>query len=182
MDRYQELLKKTAVAGQEQLLRFWNELSDAEREELAAQIEAIDFSVMANLIREYVLNKPKTEIPDDLGPAPYFPLVPRDAEQAALYKRAIERGVELLKAGKVSCLTVAGGQGTRLGFDGPKGTYPIGPVTGRPLFRYFAESIRRAGEKFGHPLTWYIMTSLLNRAQAGTGVLLHAGDDARVRI
>ena len=163
MDRYQELLKKTAVAGQEQLLRFWNELSDAEREELAAQIEAIDFSVMANLIREYVLNKPKTEIPDDLGPAPYFPLVPRDAEQAALYKHAIERGVELLKAGKVSCLTVAGGQGTRLGFDGPKGTYPIGPVTGRPLFRYFAESIRRAGEKFGHPLTWYIMTSLLNR-------------------
>ena len=163
MDRYQELLKKTAVAGQEQLLRFWNELSDAEREELAAQIEAIDFSVMANLIREYVLNKPKTEIPDDLGPAPYFPLVPRDAEQAALYKRAIERGVELLKAGKVSCLTVAGGQGTRLGFDGPKGTYPIGPVTGRPLFRYFAESIRRAGEKFGRPLTWYIMTSLLNR-------------------
>ena len=92
MDRYQELLKKTAVAGQEQLLRFWNELSAAEREELAAQIEAIDFPVMANLIREYVLNKPKTEIPDDLGPAPYFPLVPRDAEQAALYERAVRRG------------------------------------------------------------------------------------------
>ena len=163
MDAYQKLLNITAAAGQDQLLRFWNELSAAEKDELAGQIEAIDFPEMTNLIRDYVLSKPKTAIPDDLGPAPYFPLKPRDAEQAALYKRAAERGVELLKAGKVSCLTVAGGQGTRLGFDGPKGTYPIGPVTGRPLFAYFAESIRRAGEKFGRPLTWYIMTSLLNR-------------------
>ncbi|MBQ6352170.1 MAG: UTP--glucose-1-phosphate uridylyltransferase, partial [Lentisphaeria bacterium] len=46
--------------------------------------------------------------------------------------------------------------------DGPKGTYPIGPVTGKPLFAYFAESILRAGRKYGHPITWYIMTSLLN--------------------
>ncbi|MBS1371041.1 MAG: UDPGP type 1 family protein [Lentisphaeria bacterium] len=163
MDTCQELLKKTAAAGQEQLLRFWNELSAAEKAELAAQIEAIDFTEMADLIRKYVLNRPETAIPADLGPAPYFPLVPRDAEQAELYRRAYARGVELLKAGKVSCLTVAGGQGTRLGFDGPKGTYPIGPVTGRSLFRYFAESIRRAGEKYGKPLTWYVMTSLLNR-------------------
>ena len=54
-------------------------------------------------------------------------------------------------------------QGTRLGFDGPKGTYPIAPVTGKTLFEYFASSILRAGEKFGKPLTWYVMTSLLNR-------------------
>lgn len=163
MDAYQELLNMTAPAGQEQLLRFWNGLSAAEKEELAGQIRAIDFPEMARLIRDYVLNKPKTEIPADLGPAPYFPLVPRDAEQAALYEKATARGVELLRAGKVSCLTVAGGQGTRLGFDGPKGTYPIGPVSGRSLFAYFAESIKRTGLKYGKPLTWYVMTSLLNR-------------------
>ncbi len=163
MDAYQELLNKTAPAEQEQLLRFWNELSAPEKEELAGQIRGIDFSEMAKLIRDYILQKPKTEIPSDLGPAPYFALKPRDAAQAALYARAEQRGVELLRAGKVSCLTVAGGQGTRLGFDGPKGTYPIGPVSGRSLFAYFAQSIRRAGDKYGKPLTWYIMTSLLNR-------------------
>lgn len=163
MDVYQKLLKRTAAAGQEQLLRFWDELSAAEKDSLAGQIEAIDFPEMANLIRDYVRNKPETAIPDDLGPAPYFPLQPRDAEQSAYYRRATERGIELLKAGKVCCLTVAGGQGTRLGFDGPKGTYPIGPLSGRSLFAYFAESIRRVGKKFGRSLTWYVMTSLLNR-------------------
>ena len=45
-------------------------------------------------------------------------------------------------------LTVAGGQGTRLGFDGPKGTYPIGPVSGRSLFGYFAGTIKAAQEKY----------------------------------
>jgi len=79
MDAYQELLNMTAPAGQEQLLRFWNGLSAAEKEELAGQIRAIDFPEMAKLIREYVLSKPKTAIPDYLGPAPYFPLKPRNA-------------------------------------------------------------------------------------------------------
>jgi UDP-N-acetylglucosamine/UDP-N-acetylgalactosamine diphosphorylase len=49
-----------------------------------------------------------------------------------------------------------------LGFDGPKGTYPIGPVSGRPLFAYFAQNILRAGIKYGKKITWYIMTSKLN--------------------
>lgn len=163
MDRRQQLFDRLAPVHQEQLLRFWPELSPAQQEKLAGQLEAIDFNEMDKLIRDYVLVRPKTRIPEDLGPAPYFPLVPKDEAQRALYQRAAERGAELLRAGKVSCLTVAGGQGTRLGFDGPKGTYPIAPVTGRTLFEYFASSILRAGEKYGKPLTWYVMTSLLNR-------------------
>jgi UDP-N-acetylglucosamine/UDP-N-acetylgalactosamine diphosphorylase len=108
------------------------------------------------------LNRPQTAIPDDLGPAPFYPLVPRDADEKIRYKQAEEKGKELLAEGRVCCLTVAGGQGTRLGFDGPKGSYPIGPVSGRPLFAYFAQNILRAGKKYGKQLTWYIMTSQLN--------------------
>ncbi len=163
MDCYQKLLNRLAPAGQEQLLRFWDELDETQRRELAAQLENIDFTELARLIESYVMQRPKTSIPDDLGPAPYFPLVPRDAAQRAYYEKAAARGVELLRAGRVSCLTVAGGQGTRLGFDGPKGTYPIGPVSGRSLFEYFAASILRTGQKYGKPITWYVMTSLLNR-------------------
>lgn len=70
MDAYQKLLNITAAAGQDQLLRFWNELSAAEKDELSGQIEAIDFPEMTNLIRDYVLSKPKTAIPDDLGRLP----------------------------------------------------------------------------------------------------------------
>ena len=155
-----ELLKNH---HQEQLLRFWNQLSDASQKQLLGQLEELDFDKLDALIREYVLRKPEIRIPDDLGPAPYFPLTPRNEEQAEKYRKAAELGVRLLRERKVSCLTVAGGQGTRLGFDGPKGTYPIAPVSGKTLFQYFAESIRRAGAKFGGPITWYIMTSLLNR-------------------
>ncbi|MDR0931978.1 MAG: UTP--glucose-1-phosphate uridylyltransferase [Victivallales bacterium] len=168
MDCFDELLKKTAAFGQEQLLRFWNELSAEQKKELSSEIDAIDFAALADLISKYVLTSNHNSIPGDLTPAPYFPLDPRNAEQKELYLRASERGEELLRAGRVSCLTVAGGQGSRLGFDGPKGTYPIGPVTGRTLFGYFAESIKRAGEKYGKKLSWYIMTSLLNREATET--------------
>ncbi len=163
MNLDQTLSSQISGAGQSGLLRYWDSLNEEEQKSFASQLENINWQEMPRLIAEYVLQRPKTEIPADLGPAPYFPLNPRNDEEKALYERARARGVELLKAGKISCLTVAGGQGTRLGFDGPKGTYPIGPVSGRPLFQYFAESIRRASEKYGKPITWYLMTSLLNR-------------------
>ncbi len=158
-----ELKTALTAVGQEHLLRFWPELDAAGRAKLAGEIAALDLNGLAGLIKEYVLQKPKTVIPDDLGPAPFFALHPRSDAESAFYVKARKRGAELLKSGRVCCLTVAGGQGTRLGFDGPKGTYPIGPVSGRTLFEYFAGNILRAGEKYGRPITWYVMTSLLNR-------------------
>ena len=157
-----QLTEAIKNAGQEHLLSFWNELTDSEQQSFAAQLEAVDFPALGELIHDYVLKRPETTIPEDLSPAPYFPLVPRNEEEKARSEEAVQKGKELLASGRVCCLTVAGGQGTRLGFDGPKGSYPIGPVTGRSLFAYFAQNIKRAGEKYGKPLTWYIMTSKLN--------------------
>lgn len=163
MDHYQKLHEKLSAVGQVQLLRFWPQLDASQQAKLAAQIEEIDFAELEKLIQKYVFQSAKTQIPADLTPAPYFPLVPRNEEEKNFYAEAQKRGEELIRSGRVCCLTVAGGQGTRLGFDGPKGTFPIGPVTGKSLFQYFAESILRLGEKFNCRLTWYIMTSLLNR-------------------
>ena len=64
----------------------------------------------------------------------------RDSAQS---RAAYEKGIELLKAGKIGILLVAGGMGTRLGWDGPKGTYPVGPLSERSLFQGFAEQIHR---------------------------------------
>ena len=158
----EELLGLLRPWGQEHLLRFWDSLAPSGRERLAAQIRAIDWPVFHEWIRKYVIQKPVTEIPADLAPAPYYPLKPRDREQAAVYRAAVQTGEELLRAGKVAGFTVAGGQGTRLGFAGPKGTFPIGVVSGKSLFQLFAEGILRAGEKYGRPLFWYIMTSPVN--------------------
>src|SRR5690606_36750914 len=59
----------------------------------------------------------------------------------------------------------AGGQGTRLGWKGPKGTYPATAVTGKPLFRVFAEQLHATQRKYGATVTWYIMTSPINDAE-----------------
>ncbi len=152
-----ELRSAIEKAGQSHLLEYDSAL-------LAEQLTAIDWESLPGLIDRYVNCKGGFTVPDDLQPAPYFPLVPRNDEEKAKKERAEALGCEILKQGKVACLTVAGGQGTRLGFDAPKGTYPIGPVSGRTLFEYFAQSIARAEEKFGAPIRWYVMTSALNRA------------------
>lgn len=76
-----------------------------------------------------------------------------------------ELGLHLLKQGKVGCLLVAGGQGTRLGFDGPKGCYPITPVRKQTLFGYFAEKVRAASQQVKRDLPLAIMTSPLNHQE-----------------
>ena len=108
------LLNEIKAAGQEHVLSYWNELDEAGKSKLAGQLENINFAELARLVPEYVLNRPKTEIPDDLAPAPYFPETPENEEQKALYAKAYDLGIELLKSGRVCFLTVAGGLVARL--------------------------------------------------------------------
>ncbi|MFA6716243.1 MAG: UDPGP type 1 family protein [Victivallales bacterium] len=159
MQAIAEIVKKHK---QEHVLKFIDELKPMQRSELLRQLEQIDFDELDRLIAEYVMQTPEIKIPDDLEPAPFFPLKPKNDEQKKRYAEAAALGEKLLRGGKVAVLTVAGGQGTRLGFDAPKGTFPITPVKGKSLFQYFAESITRAGIKYETELTWYIMTSKLN--------------------
>jgi len=158
----QDIYNKLKEHNQEHVLKFIDELNPTQHCELLQQLKHIDFDELDDLIKEYVLQEPEIKIPADLAPAPFFPLKAKDVEQEKLYTEAKAKGVELLQAGKVAALTVAGGQGTRLGFDAPKGTYPITPVKNKSLFQYFAESLLRAGIKYGHDITWYIMTSGMN--------------------
>jgi len=159
---YSDLKSKLKRYGQEHLLAFIDELDSKERKRLISQIAHIDFEELEELIEKYVIHKPETNIPDDISPAPYFPETPNGKEQEKLYLEAERLGKKLLKDGKIAALTVAGGQGSRLGFNGPKGSYPITPIKHKTLFQYFAESLIRAGEKFGSPVKWYIMTSTVN--------------------
>ncbi len=157
-----DLKERIAAAGQLHVLQYFDELDDAGQEKLLSQLADIDWEALPELAEQYVLHRPETVIPEDLSPAEYYRL--DDGDNFDLYSDADELGKELIASGKVCCLTVAGGQGTRLGFDAPKGTYPIGPVTDRSLFEYFAGSIRRLGKKYGVVIPWYIMTSPINRA------------------
>ena len=147
---------------QELLARTLSRLAGESRKNLEKQLSEIDLEEIDALIRDYVMKKPETAIPSDLTPAPFFRLKPGNASQADYYRKAEQKGRDLLASGKVAMLVVAGGQGTRLGFDGPKGTYPITPVKNKTLFQYFAEEIARVSEKYGAVIPWYVMTSELN--------------------
>jgi len=156
------LREQLRAVRQDHLLNFHDRLPPDQQRALRAQIEALDLDAIPALVRDCVLAKPPVGLPADIEPAPYYPNDP--ASPARPWDRAAYRaaGEALLREGKVACFTVAGGQGTRLGYDGPKGCFPAGAVTGRPLFQFFAEGILKTGEKYGVPPPWYVMTSPLN--------------------
>jgi len=162
MDGNNELRQRLKSFGQEHVLAFWNELTAEERQRLLSNIEEVDLEEVARLVEALVLShQQEAEDFSLLEPAPYIshPASGGDPEQ---WKQAAVAGEEALRNGQVAAFTVAGGQGTRLGYDGPKGTFPVTPVQGKPLFAVFAEKIQVAGRRYGHPIPWYIMTSAQN--------------------
>ncbi|MGA2229603.1 MAG: UDPGP type 1 family protein [Tepidisphaeraceae bacterium] len=157
------LRSKLAAIGQEHVLRYVDRLDASGQEKLLAQVAALDLAAIADLADEYVRNKPKIKLPSDIRPAKYLPAMP-DASRRNLYADAEVRGEQLLKEGKVAAFLVAGGQGTRLGYDGPKGQYPVTPIKNKPLFQVFAEQLLSHSRRAGRAVPWYIMTSDVNDA------------------
>ena len=147
--------------GQSHLLDGCHRLNESQQQDLLDQLSQIDFDALDGLIEDYVRAKPAVGIPDDLSPAPFYPHDPkgRGGYDAARFRRI---GEDLIRQGKVTAFTVAGGQGTRLGWNSPKGTYPATVITGKPLFRCFAEQILATERKYGVTIPWYIMTSPMN--------------------
>ncbi|OGV62467.1 MAG: hypothetical protein A3K19_33460 [Lentisphaerae bacterium RIFOXYB12_FULL_65_16] len=159
-----ELTKLLEPWGQTHVLQFWDKLPQAGQQQLARQITEIDWKSLDRLVREYVLKYAGETVPTNIEPAPYYPIAPADGKQKTLFQDAVAKGAELLRGGRVAGFTVAGGQGTRLGYDAPKGTFPISPVKNKTLFQIFAEGILRTQEKYSTTLAWYIMTSPVNDA------------------
>lgn len=149
--------------GQGQVFRFWEELSEGERNHLLAQAGEIDLDELDRLVAALVKGEAAQASVDysALQPAPYVEL-PEDVETDAEWQAAKRSGEAALRAGKVAAFTVAGGQGTRLGYEGPKGTFPVTPVKGKTLFQVFAEKIQAARQRYECQLPWYVMTSDLN--------------------
>lgn len=142
------------------VLAFFDELDEHGRARLLAQVEALDFDLLRELAR--LVRVPRTAAhAQAFAPAEVFPLV-RDERAAAQARHARERGEELLREGCVAYLLVAGGQASRLGYDGPKGAFPVGPVSGKSLFELFAQRLLAARDRYGASPAWYILTSEAN--------------------
>jgi UDP-N-acetylglucosamine/UDP-N-acetylgalactosamine diphosphorylase len=159
--QYEQYAQTLKQHGQAHLLRFWDDLSDALRRELLCDLAEIDLETCAPLVDQYVRNKPPVDLPDQVEPPPILPAAP-DADRAETYKRAREAGDQAIRDGKVAAFVVAGGQGTRLGFDGPKGAFPISPIREAVLFQLFAEFLLGIERIYGKRPPWYVMTSPQN--------------------
>ena len=159
------LKSRLTSIDQSQLLTFWDQLSPSQRTNLASQIAALDLDAVPNLIAKFVTNPTPSEKPASIDPGPLLPQQPGLPRPTLNEITAREQGEALIRATKIACFTVAGGQGSRLGYDGPKGCYPAGAITRKPLFQMFAENIAANQARYGVQIPWYIMTSPLNDAQ-----------------
>ena len=111
------------------------------RARLASEVASIDFEQLDRLIAELVRGEGGAAPPADrVEPIEAVRLPQTDGERVAM-RRAAGVGADAMAAGEVGVILVAGGSGTRLGFEGPKGTFPIGPVSSASLFQIHAEKI-----------------------------------------
>ncbi len=145
---------------QEHVFKFFDSLSNEEQDSLLTQVESIDFELLDKLSK-----KIQTETSDQesltLEPAPIITL-PNDEKSLDQHEAARKHGEELIRSGKVAAFVVAGGQGSRLGLDGPKGAFEVGPVSDRSLFQIHAEKIIALGRRYGSSIPFLIMTSQAN--------------------
>lgn len=168
-----EIRERFRNAGQEHVFRFWNELSAAQRAELLTDLEQVDLDRCLPLLDTMVRRKPALSLPASIE-APHVWAAEPDPAHDSDYRDARRRGEEAIRAGRVAAFTVAGGQGTRLGFDGPKGAFPISVVRNAPLFQLFAEYLLGVQRRFGQRPGWYIMTSPGNHAETLAFFAQHA--------
>ncbi|MES2791085.1 MAG: UDPGP type 1 family protein [Planctomycetota bacterium] len=148
---------------QDHLLTGWDELSPPQQASFAAQLESIDFDVLTDLLALQKSPQATGETPAQRAyraqPPSSLVRLPRTAAEQAEWKAAEQRGEELLRSGKVGAILVAGGQGTRLGYDHPKGMFPLGAVSDVSLFQLLCEQLLARARRAGQPIPYYIMTS-----------------------
>jgi UDP-N-acetylglucosamine/UDP-N-acetylgalactosamine diphosphorylase len=152
-----DLKQRLRKYSQEHVLTWWDKLDDHQRRQLLQQLERIDLEKLGELSarREEIFEVPA---PERIAPVPVLRL---DSDS----RGARELGERSLREGGVAVILVAGGQGSRLGFEHPKGMYPIGPVSDHSLFQIHAEKVLGLKRRYGKPLPFLVMTSPINHEE-----------------
>ncbi|MCI8470602.1 MAG: UDPGP type 1 family protein [Clostridia bacterium] len=153
IEELQSVLKKY---GQEHLLNHYENLDDKHQRDLIHQIELVDFELV-NSLYAHTKKEEKREN-DEITPIEYLDKYKLYDD----YKYYENIGKKAIKEGKLAAVTMAGGQGTRLGHDGPKGTYDIGLDSHKSLFELLCDNLKEEGKKYGVTIPWFIMTSREN--------------------
>ena len=158
MDKIQDAIDILKIYNQEHIINLLEKLEGEKKQELIEQINKIDFHQLKEL---YDNTKKEIEIKENkIEPLPYL-------DKAKLSKETKEKfdrlGEEVIEKGEYAVVTMAGGQGTRLGHNGPKGTFKLDVYgKGKYLFEILTENLKEANKKYRTTIPWYIMTSKQN--------------------
>ena len=153
-----EIKTKLTKYNQAHLLNGYDELPENAQKQLLNDIQGIDFEFIDNL---YQNTKKEIDFSNDvIEPIEYLDKYKLNDN----YKNFEEAGRKAIAAGKLAAVTMAGGQGTRLGHSGPKGTYDIGLDSHKSLFELLSDNLKQEGKKYGVVIPWFIMTSKENNA------------------
>ncbi|MBU6363020.1 MAG: UTP--glucose-1-phosphate uridylyltransferase [Acidobacteria bacterium] len=150
-------------AGQQRLADSIRALPREQADALLLQVASIDLPLVERLVRELV-REPADAAAGSIGPAE-VDRRPADDTSRAHRHQAFEAGEQALREGRVAVVLLAGGQGTRLGFDHPKGMFPIGPVSNASLFEVHAAGMGATRRRYGCDLPFLLMTSDVNDAE-----------------
>lgn len=161
-----QLAKVLADNEQQHLLKFFHELDDEESKKLETDIKTIDWQEISKIRNSFMKNgeiDTKTEVhidENDVLPLPKEVCQAKSGIPENVSEMYIELGNDHIKRGRVAALVLAGGQGTRLGVDYPKGMLDVGLLSHKSLFQLQAERIKKLADVTGQDsLFWYIMTS-----------------------
>ncbi len=145
--------------GQEHLLNYYENLEEKQKKLLLDEINKIDFELMNSLYNTTKQEEKKGK--EEITPIEYLDKYKLKDE----YKYYETIGKKAIKEGQLAAVTMAGGQGTRLGHTGPKGTYDIGLASHKSLFELLCDNLKEEGKKYGVTIPWFIMTSRENNKE-----------------
>jgi len=160
-----KLIKRFESHHQEHVFEYYDTLDVDGQNQLRAQAEMINLPEFDQWVRRLVVEPSSDNFNLASIKAPPYIEFLADREANFLWQDALKVGEEAIKKGLVAVVTVAGGQGTRLGFKGPKGGLQITPVRHKYLFQIFAEKILAAQHRYSAYIPWYIMTSSNNHEE-----------------
>lgn len=143
--------------NQDHLLRHFSKLEPSERAVLESQLSNIDFAQLRSLVSGDDAGPNWAELAARAEPPPAIRL--NDPKPKYLPEDAMAAGEKALRDGRLATIIVAGGQGTRLGFEHPKGMFPIGPLSGRTLFQMLADRLLAVMKRYRVSIPMYVMTS-----------------------
>ena len=158
MDKEQELIQILEEYNQYHIIKLLKRIDGIKKQELIKQIEQIDFHQIMEL---YENTKKEVEIKEKkIESIPYLDKEKISKDEKEKFD---ELGEQIIRSGQYAVVTMAGGQGTRLGHNGPKGTFKLDVYgKGKYLFEILADNLKEANKKYNTTIPWYIMTSKEN--------------------